>query len=134
MPLYERRHSCRPFLTDGRTTCVQKRVDPVAAKRALGRRVAELRRRAGATQSALAERADVTVRYLQGLEAGDFNPTLTTLLALAFGLGVRAAELLRPPRSTKPAKRGRPPGVVETRERRRVGAAKPRAAPRGSDS
>jgi hypothetical protein len=60
------------------------------------------------------------VRYIQALEAGDINPTFTTLLALARGLDVDAAELLAAPKSTRPVARGRPPGVTETRKRRRV--------------
>jgi transcriptional regulator with XRE-family HTH domain len=99
---------------------VKERANPAAKQRALGRRVAELRRESGRTQSALAERAGVTVRYVQALEAGDYNPTFTTLLAIARGLDVPPAELLAPPTSTEPAGRGRPPGVVETGRRRRV--------------
>jgi transcriptional regulator with XRE-family HTH domain len=62
-------------------------------------------------QSAVAERAGVTVRYVQAVEAGDYNPTFSTLLALARGLEVAPVELFVPPMSTEPAPRGRPPGV-----------------------
>ena len=82
--------------------------------------MAELRRGGGLTQSVLAERASVTVRYIQALEAGRINPTFTTLLALAGGLDVAPAALFLPPKSTAPAARGRPPGVIETAKRRRV--------------
>ena len=75
---------------------MKERADPAAEQRALGRRVAELRRESGRTQSALAERAGVTVRYVQALEAGDYNPTFTTLLALARGLDVNPAALFVP--------------------------------------
>jgi transcriptional regulator with XRE-family HTH domain len=99
---------------------VKERANPAAKQRALGRRVAELRRESGRTQSALAERAGVTVRYVQALEAGDYNPTFTTLLAIAWGLDVAPAELFAPPTSMEPAARGRPRGVTETGRRRRV--------------
>jgi transcriptional regulator with XRE-family HTH domain len=99
---------------------VKKRADPATEQRALGRRVAELRRESGRTQSAVAERAGVTVRYVQAVEAGDYNPTFSTLLALARGLEVAPVELFVPPMSTEPAPRGRPPGVTETERRRRV--------------
>jgi transcriptional regulator with XRE-family HTH domain len=73
----------------------------------------------------------VTVRYVQALEAGDYNPTFTTLLALAFGLDVAPAELFAPPASTEPAARGRPPGVAEKERRRRVSPSAPTKRPRG---
>jgi len=109
---------------------VKKRANPVVEQRAFGRRVAELRREAGRTQSTLAERAGVTVRYVQAVEAGDHNPRLTTLLALARGLDVAPAELFVPPTNPAPAGRGRPPGVAEVERRRRVSrstSAKPSA-------
>lgn len=99
---------------------MKERSDAAASQRALGRRVAELRRESGKTQSVLAERAGVTVRYVQALEAGDFNPTFTTLLAIARGLNTSPAELFVPPASTRPPARGRPRGVTETERRRRV--------------
>jgi transcriptional regulator with XRE-family HTH domain len=99
---------------------VKRRTDPAAELRFLGRRVAELRRDGGLTQSVFAERAGVTVRYIQAVEAGKINPTFTTMLALAGGLDVALADLFIPPKSTTPARRGRPPGVSETERRRRV--------------
>lgn len=68
----------------------------------------------------------MTVRYVQAVEAGDHNPTFTTLLALARGLDVAPVELFVTPKSTEPAARGRPPGVAETRKRRRVSPTQPK--------
>jgi transcriptional regulator with XRE-family HTH domain len=62
-----------------------------------GRRLASARRRAGLTQEALADRADLTRETISRLERGLANesrkssadPTLTALLALSRALGMQ---------------------------------------------
>lgn len=61
---------------------------------AVGRRVAELRKDRGLSLSALAAAAGIGKGSLSELEAGDRNPTLATLYALAAQLEVPLASLL----------------------------------------
>lgn len=83
--------------------------DPHASLlRAVGRRIAELRREAGLTQEEAAERLGVSVRALGYIEGGRENLTLRTMASVAGVLGVPVAALLVPPESTE-ARRGRPP-------------------------
>ncbi len=62
-------------------------------KRALGQRIKALRKRAGLTQEALAERAGLNSKYISGIERGRENPTLDTLNRLARELAVQPVEL-----------------------------------------
>jgi len=48
------------------------------------------------TQQALADAANLSLRYIQELEAGKKQPTLTTVILLAFGLGITPQELIAP--------------------------------------
>ncbi len=48
------------------------------------------------TQQALADAASLSLRYVQELEAGKKQPTLTTVILLAFGLGITPQELIAP--------------------------------------
>lgn len=64
----------------------------------LGRRIAELRVGRGLPQEQLAEKADLTPRYLQGIEAGAENPTVGTLIRLARVLAVPVGMLFDPPK------------------------------------
>ena len=48
------------------------------------------------TQQALADAASLSLRYIQELEAGKKQPTLTTVILLAFGLGITPQELIAP--------------------------------------
>ena len=57
--------------------------------------VRALRERRGLTQEQLAERAGLSLTYIGYVERGDNVPTLITILQIARGLEVRAAELLR---------------------------------------
>lgn len=54
----------------------------------------DARAKAGLTQEALAERANVSTRHVSYLETGDRQPTLTILRALSLGLGLPMSELL----------------------------------------
>jgi len=48
----------------------------------LGKNIAQLRQEIGLTQDSLAERLDVTTRYLQKLERGVHAPSLALLVQL----------------------------------------------------
>lgn len=75
--------------------------------RDVGRRVSELRADRGFTQETFAEKIGRSKGQLQRIEHGDLNLTLRTLLFLADHLGVKARDLLIPPR-TREVPRGRP--------------------------
>ena len=98
--------------------------DPARVAKDLGRRVAEIRRSAGLTQQQVAERADVSVKYLQRVEAGRENLTIRSLVWLAELLGARVADLFAAPafreaRLGRPARRRPEPERQEGRPRRR---------------
>jgi transcriptional regulator with XRE-family HTH domain len=60
--------------------------------------LASLRRRANLSRDELAQRSAISADTVQSLEQGrTANPTLRTLLGLAQGLGVTAAELIEDP-------------------------------------
>jgi transcriptional regulator with XRE-family HTH domain len=50
---------------------------------------------ANLTQEKMAEKADITLRYLQWLEAGKRNPSISTLVRLQKVLGCTFDELFR---------------------------------------
>lgn len=52
------------------------------------------RERAGLTQEALAERAELSARYISFLETRRRQPSLTTLLAISKGLGTSMVTLV----------------------------------------
>lgn len=60
---------------------------------ALGTAIVELRRRAELTQEALAERSELHLTHVGGIERGVRNPSYATLVKLAGGLGVRVGDL-----------------------------------------
>lgn len=66
----------------------------VEVQRSLGERVRALRKSQGLTQEVLAERAELHVTYISGVENGSRNPSLTALAALAKGFGISLAELM----------------------------------------
>ncbi len=84
--------------------------DPRHVLRDLGRRIAELRKAGGLTQAELAELADVSVKYVQRVEAGRENLTVRSLVWLANLLGTATPGLFKLPRSRK-VRTGRPPAV-----------------------
>ena len=61
---------------------------------AFGRVLRQLRLKAGLTQEQLGFEADLRRTYISILEIGQQQPTLTTILKLAKGLGKSAAELI----------------------------------------
>ncbi|MGW1198417.1 helix-turn-helix domain-containing protein [Streptomyces sp. NPDC002536] len=78
----------------------------------------QLRRSAGLTQEALAERAGVGVRTVRGLETGErADPRVTTVGLLADALGLGPAEreelLAAAVRRTEPGDGGRPDGSAD---------------------
>ena len=65
----------------------------------VGRNVRRLREEKGLTQEALAHSADLTTRYVGGIERGRENPTVAVLGQLAAALGVPPFSLLVPTES-----------------------------------
>lgn len=63
----------------------------------VGRRVRDLRLDQGLTQSALAERTGLSLRFLGQIEAGSGNVSLERLAAVAGGLGVTVGALVGGP-------------------------------------
>jgi transcriptional regulator with XRE-family HTH domain len=58
-----------------------------------GQRVRELREKRGLSQEKLAQASDLTTSFVSTIEGGKKVPSLTTVLKLARGLKVDAAEL-----------------------------------------
>jgi len=88
--------------------------------RAVGRRIAELRRGRGFTQSAFSEALDTTVGYVRRLEAGAENLTIRSLTEAANALHVPAIDLFRAPTDAA-VRKGRPPSRVQATARTRRG-------------
>lgn len=75
----------------------------------LGLRVAELREDRRLTQPELAERAALSPRYMQMIEAGQANITFEALVAVAAALDVEIAQLfVAAARRAARRRRGRP--------------------------
>ena len=66
---------------------------PCPARTHFGANVAGLRHHRGMTQEALAEAVGLSVRYVQSLEAGEYFPSLPTLIRLRQHLGAAWDEL-----------------------------------------
>lgn len=58
-----------------------------------GKRVRELREKRGLSQEKLAQAAGLTTSFVSTVEGGKKTPSLTTVLKLARGLKVDAADL-----------------------------------------
>jgi transcriptional regulator with XRE-family HTH domain len=58
-------------------------------------KVRKLRQARGMTQGQLAEKTGVTREYIARLEAGRYDPSLSTIERLAKALKVKPAELLK---------------------------------------
>lgn len=69
--------------------------EETAHRRAVGARIAELRKQRGLTQLELAARADLHRPYLTGVERGSRNPSLDALAKIAAALDVPLMELFR---------------------------------------
>jgi transcriptional regulator with XRE-family HTH domain len=58
-----------------------------------GAKLKQLRLKKGLTLEQLAFEADIELSQVHRVEKGKVNPTLTTLIALAKGLGVKMSEI-----------------------------------------
>ena len=58
--------------------------------------VRQARQKAGLTQAALADKAGLTQQYIARIEAGQINPTLATMAAVARVLHLNVGDMLRP--------------------------------------
>ncbi len=65
-----------------------------AAHGTLGRAVREQRARFGLSQEALAFQAGLHRNYVGAIERGEINPTFSTLMRLARGIGIALSELI----------------------------------------
>ena len=90
----------------------------------LARQVFDLRRAAGLTRRQLAAKSGIQQADISRIEAGDANPTLATIAALAYALG---AELSLQPRRLRKAPE-RHSVATSSRRSTRVAAARGRAA------
>lgn len=88
-----------------------------AILRAVGARVAELRRERGMTQDVFAQRLQVSTKYIQRLEQGSENLTLRTLARVAAELEISPLVLMLPPLSDRRARVGRPSAKPPAAER-----------------
>jgi len=61
----------------------------------LGKNIAKLRTAKQLTQEALAEKAEISHRYLQSIEAGVKQPGINVVARIRSGLGCSWEELLR---------------------------------------
>jgi transcriptional regulator with XRE-family HTH domain len=68
--------------------------------RQLGKRLKQLREERRLSQAKLAKRARLSREYVLRLEAGQQDPSLSTLTALAKALRVEVMKLLEPERPT----------------------------------
>lgn len=60
---------------------------------AFGKRVAELRKKAGFSQESFAFKCDVDRTYIGTIERGEKSPTLNTIDKIAQALGITKSEL-----------------------------------------
>jgi transcriptional regulator with XRE-family HTH domain len=65
------------------------------ANQALGRAIQALRKQQGYTQESFAMKAEIDRSYYGAIERGEFNVTVDTIMTIAAGLGVPAAELFK---------------------------------------
>jgi len=63
----------------------------------MGKTLRRLRKAKRLTQATVAARAGVTREYINKIEAGRYDPPLSTINALAMALKVKPAELLAEP-------------------------------------
>ena len=60
---------------------------------AFGKRVAELRKKAGLSQEQFAIKCDVDRTYIGTIERGEKSPTLNTIEKISIALGISKSEL-----------------------------------------
>jgi transcriptional regulator with XRE-family HTH domain len=66
----------------------------LAYRQALGTELRKARHRAKLSQEALANAADISPRYLRGIEHGQWNPTVEQIVRLGLVLGQQPGALL----------------------------------------
>lgn len=106
-----REHQLKGLYYRGASGLTVRRMEaepPADVLRALGRRIAELRATAGLTQEQFAARLDISLQYIQRIEAGRENLTVRSLLRVSGALGVQLVALFVPPQSAE-VRVGRPP-------------------------
>lgn len=64
-----------------------------AANQALGNVIRAVRKQQGYTQESFALKADIDRSYYGAIERGEFNVTVDTIMTIATGLSVSAAQL-----------------------------------------
>lgn len=62
----------------------------------MGRNILQLRNARGWTQADLAGEADLSVRFVAGVERGEENPSLDTLISLATAFSMPVGRLFDP--------------------------------------
>jgi transcriptional regulator with XRE-family HTH domain len=67
----------------------------VDVKQMIGRRIKEIRTSKAMTQEYLAEKMDISPKYLSSIERGKENPTLNTLISMSESLEVDLGEIFR---------------------------------------
>lgn len=72
-------------------------------RRIVGQNFARLRREKGLTQEQVEARSGLSQQYLSGLERGQRNPTVVTLLEVAQALGVTPVDLIQPEGDAAPS-------------------------------
>ncbi|WP_183212677.1 helix-turn-helix domain-containing protein [Brevundimonas variabilis] len=60
----------------------------------VGRNILKFRNVQGWSQQTLANEANLSIRFVAGVERGEENPSLETLIAIADALQVKPAQLL----------------------------------------
>jgi transcriptional regulator with XRE-family HTH domain len=65
-----------------------------SAHAAFGQAVRELRKERGLSQEELGHRSGLHRNYIGGIERGELNPTLTSILSLARAFEIRSSILL----------------------------------------
>lgn len=63
-------------------------------KSAFGTQIKALRAQKGMTQEELSQRSGLAIRFLQDVEAGNKQASITTVFKLADGLGIKPEQLL----------------------------------------
>lgn len=69
-----------------------KTKDKICAE--FGRKVRKLREEQGYSQESFADVVDIHRTYIGGIERGERNPTLTTIVRIAKALRIKPAELV----------------------------------------
>lgn len=72
----------------------EKDAPPAPIVRAYAETLKRKRLHAGLSQTRLAEKAGVSLRYVAALEAGSYQPTITVMLAVAQAVGLTLAEMV----------------------------------------